>query len=113
MRPTTVLRKLSLTMLAPAMLAAAVLATSTGATAQEENVLHNFQYNGKDAAYPRAGVIFDKAGNLYGTSSSGGSDDGGAVFELTHKAGGGWTDTILYSFTPRPKYGADLISGLV
>jgi uncharacterized repeat protein (TIGR03803 family) len=108
MRPTAVLRSLSL-----AMLAAAALAPGTGAAAQEENVLHSFQYNGKDAAYPRAGVIFDKAGNLYGTSSSGGSSDGGAVFELSHKAGGGWTDTILYSFTPRPKYGADLISGLV
>lgn len=95
------------------MIAAAILSLGLPAAAQQEGVLHSFQKNGKDAAYPRAGVIFDKAGNLYGTSSLGGTYDGGTVYELEPKAGGGWGDTILYSFQPKMKYGADLISGVV
>ena len=41
---------------------------------------------------------YDQQGNLYGTTSSGGTDDAGTVFELT-PSGGGWTKTTLYSFT--------------
>ncbi len=40
----------------------------------------------------------DQEGNLYGTTSTGGTYDGGTVFELT-PSGGGWTKTTLYSFT--------------
>jgi uncharacterized repeat protein (TIGR03803 family) len=51
-----------------------------------------------------AGVVtvsaFDQAGNLYGTTSAGGTHDAGTVFELT-PSGGGWTKTTLYSFTGR------------
>lgn len=108
--PTT---KLSLELiLTLAVCAAAILLTGTRVAAQQEAVLHNFQNNGKDAAYPRAGAVFDNAGNLYGTTSFGGAYDGGAAYELARKAGGGWTYSILYSFQPRPKYNADLISAL-
>jgi uncharacterized repeat protein (TIGR03803 family) len=62
-----------------------------------ERVLHSFKNNNKDARYPSAGVIFDKAGNLYG-ASEGGLYDYGAVFELTPKAGGGWTEKVLHNF---------------
>ena len=109
--PTT---KLSLKLiLILAVSAAAIFLSGTVSAAQQEAVLHNFQNNGKDAAYPRAGMISDKVGNLYGTTSAGGTYDGGAAYELTRKAGGGWAYSILYSFQPRPKYGADLISKLV
>src|ERR1019366_6272522 len=54
---------------------------------------------------PEAGLIFDAAGNLYGTTYGGGtytsctsSDYCGTVFELTPAAGGGWTETVLHSF---------------
>jgi uncharacterized repeat protein (TIGR03803 family) len=40
----------------------------------------------------------DQAGNLYGTTSTGGAHGAGTVFELT-PSGGGWTKTTLYSFT--------------
>ncbi|HTV64479.1 MAG TPA: choice-of-anchor tandem repeat GloVer-containing protein [Bryocella sp.] len=40
----------------------------------------------------------DQDGNLYGTTSAGGANDAGTVFELT-PSGGGWTKTILYTFT--------------
>jgi len=44
-------------------------------------------------------MILDAAGNLYGTSIYGGTDDAGTVFELSPTVGGGWTEKVLYSFT--------------
>jgi uncharacterized repeat protein (TIGR03803 family) len=58
-----------------------------------EKTLHSFDYS--DGAYPLAGLIFDAAGNLYGTTSEPG---GGNVFELTPGANGEWTESVLYSF---------------
>jgi uncharacterized repeat protein (TIGR03803 family) len=46
--------------------------------------------------------VFDQAGNLYGTTRSGGSGENGSIFKLTPPADGGlgrWTETDLYSFT--------------
>jgi len=53
-----------------------------------------------DGMQPWAGVIFDKSGNLYGTTTAGGSYGGGCgvVFELT-PSGGMWTETILHAFS--------------
>lgn len=50
-----------------------------------------------DGGQPWAGVIFDKAGNLYGTTTTG-ETSCGTVFELT-PSGGVWTETILHAFT--------------
>jgi len=60
-----------------------------------ETVLHNF--TGPDGAYPYSGLIFDHAGNLYGTTGYGGANDMGTVFELSPN-GPGWTLTTLYDF---------------
>jgi hypothetical protein len=59
---------------------------------------------------PWSGVIFDPAGNLYGTTpySSGGF---GVVFKLTPKSGGGWTYTVLHQFEGKPS--AESYGGLV
>ena len=47
-------------------------------------VLHSFNYNnGKDGTDPGSGLIFDAAGNLYGTTVEGGTYSAGTVFELT------------------------------
>jgi uncharacterized repeat protein (TIGR03803 family) len=62
-----------------------------------EKVLHNFDA-GSDGAYPEGGLIFDKAGNLYGTTTYYGPNDGGTVFMLSPN-GGTWTSTVLYSFS--------------
>jgi uncharacterized repeat protein (TIGR03803 family) len=59
-----------------------------------ETVLHSFQ-GGSDGASPYAGVISDAAGNLYGTTFSGGSSNGGTVYKLTAVG----EETILHSFT--------------
>ena len=73
-----------------------------------EKILHSFDDNGKDAAYPSSSLIFDAAGTLYGVSSEGGialscTNEGapvgcGAVFELSPGTDGRWTEKVLQSF---------------
>jgi uncharacterized repeat protein (TIGR03803 family) len=54
--------------------------------------------NGSDGAYPWGGLILDQSGNLYGSTSAGGSGNGGTVFQLS-LSGGKWVLDTLYSFT--------------
>jgi uncharacterized repeat protein (TIGR03803 family) len=61
-----------------------------------EKVLFRFLY--AEGANPQATLVFDSAGNLYGTTSQGGTYGIGAVFELTPHANGAWTETTLYNF---------------
>jgi uncharacterized repeat protein (TIGR03803 family) len=63
-----------------------------------ENALYNFA-GGSDPKTPYAGLIFDKSGNLYGTSELGGTNNQGTVFEITPNSNGSWSETILYNFT--------------
>src|SRR5271155_4573388 len=71
---------------------------SPSASGYTENVLYTFA-GGADGATPVAGLVFDTVGNLYGTTSAGGTRGGaGTVFELSPSTSG-WTKTILYSFT--------------
>ena len=60
-----------------------------------ETVLYNFG-NGDDGVGP-SNLIFDSAGNLYGTTVGGGPRRGGIVFRLS-PAPNGWTETILHAF---------------
>jgi len=69
---------------------------TSASAAPHEKVLHSF--NGNDGAGSLAGLIFDAAGNLYGTTTAGGSYDAGTVFELTPGADGSWKEKVLYSF---------------
>jgi uncharacterized repeat protein (TIGR03803 family) len=62
-----------------------------------EKMLYSF--NGQDGAEPEGGVIFDAKGNLYGTTTQGGTYDDGTVFELT-PSHGEWTEKVLHSFNP-------------
>jgi len=62
-----------------------------------ETVLHSF--TGADGAYPVASLIFDAAGNLYGTTESGGNNSLGTVFKLAPQSDGTWVESVLYSFT--------------
>jgi uncharacterized repeat protein (TIGR03803 family) len=58
-----------------------------------ETVLHNFA-GPPDGGSPYAGLRRDAAGNLYGTTNTGGTDDDGTVFRID-PAG---TESVLYSF---------------
>jgi len=62
----------------------------------KEILLHTF--GADDGAMPLAGLIFDQAGNLYGTTSQGGSENGGGVFKLAPNSDGSWTETVLHAF---------------
>ena len=71
-----------------------------------EQVIHNFQ--GTDGGLPLASMIFDRGGNLFGTTASGGFDGNlcvgvwvsgcGTVFELARNSNGSWTESVLYYF---------------
>jgi uncharacterized repeat protein (TIGR03803 family) len=63
-----------------------------------EQVLYSFT-GGKDGGTPESGLIFDNSGTLYGTTESGGMDNAGAIFKLTPNSKGGWTESVIYSFT--------------
>jgi uncharacterized repeat protein (TIGR03803 family) len=70
--------------------------------ADVESVLHNFLGGPADGTYPNAGLLFDPAGDLYGTTVHGGSGCGGscgAVFELTTP---NWNESILNNFVGTP-----------
>jgi uncharacterized repeat protein (TIGR03803 family) len=56
--------------------------------------------NGADGATPGSGttLAFDHARDIYGTTTLGGSNNLGTVYELT-PSGDGWTEGVLYSFT--------------
>jgi len=64
-----------------------------------EYVLHNFcrDFSCTDGSGPVAGVILDVDGNIYGTAQSGGLQDGGVIFKLTHGSNG-WRLSVLKNF---------------
>jgi uncharacterized repeat protein (TIGR03803 family) len=65
------------------------------------NVLYSFGANGSgDGANPAttAGLVIDTQGNLYGTTTAGGAQGEGTVFEVSPGSGGTWTEKVLYSF---------------
>jgi uncharacterized repeat protein (TIGR03803 family) len=76
-----------------------------------ESVLYSFCSLAKcaDGSNPLAGVVFDKSGNLYGTTQFG-AGGSGAVFKLSPKAGGGWKETVLHTFVGND--GSQPIAGL-
>jgi uncharacterized repeat protein (TIGR03803 family) len=96
------------------VLAVLVLAIAARA-ADKEKVLHNFT-GGRDGANSPAGLIVDTAGNLYGTTFSGGVSGCysgcGVVFELSPSANGDWKETVLHAFAGG-KDGGGSFAGLV
>ncbi|MGA2593138.1 MAG: choice-of-anchor tandem repeat GloVer-containing protein [Bryobacteraceae bacterium] len=61
------------------------------------SVLHSFTGT-PDGSTLYATPVLDSAGNLYGTTYTGGTHNKGTVFTITSAAGGGWTERVLYSF---------------
>ena len=79
-----------------AMAAALALGGAQAAPAKKApfSLLYTFT-NGNDGAQPRANLVADKAGNLYGTTWLAGADSYGTVFRLAPDG----TETTLHTFT--------------
>jgi uncharacterized repeat protein (TIGR03803 family) len=86
-----------------------------------EKVLYSFQANTTDGWNPNGGVIFDNAGNLYGTTLQGGGGDQlcsgffsgcGTVFELRPDGLGNWQEKVIYAFRNKGGDGHTPSSGL-
>jgi uncharacterized repeat protein (TIGR03803 family) len=76
---------------------------AAGKTGWTETVLYSFR-GGSDGAAPRAGVVMDPSGNLYGTTLAGGDPQCpycGVVFMLSPPPAGqtAWTETVIHRFT--------------
>lgn len=88
-----------------------------------ETLLHSFA-GGSDGEAPFAGLVIDKAGNLYGVTELGGtgtcySPDNtgcGTVFEVSPVGNGTWTASILHNFQGTSDgefpYGGLMMNGL-
>lgn len=79
-----------------------------------ETVLYSFS-GGTDGANPTYGdLVFDQAGNIYGTTPAGGDPTCkcGVVYELS-PSNGGWTETVLHTFHERNGEGLYPYAGVV
>ena len=69
-----------------------------------ESVLYSFQ-GGSDGAFPQSDLIFDAAGNLYGTTAgcvSCNNATAATVFKLTPNSNGSWTESVIYTLDSDP-----------
>jgi hypothetical protein len=94
-----------------------VFELSPSGSSWTQTVLYSFSGQ-PDGKFPEASLVFDKAGNLYGTTLGGGNGPGdglGVVFRLSPSSGGNWKETVLHAFSgtdgasprrqPRPRLG--------
>jgi uncharacterized repeat protein (TIGR03803 family) len=68
-----------------------------------EEVIYSFQ-QGTDGNSPISNLVFDAAGNLYGTTSEGGLGSG-TIFKLSPVGAGKWTETVVHAFEGPPDGG--------
>jgi len=85
--------------------------TAGAQAARKEKVLHSFTgfAAGHAGGLPYGGVVRDAAGNLYGTTFSGGANDYGTVFKLAPNG----KETILHSFANGGGDGVNPQAGVV
>jgi hypothetical protein len=83
-----------------------------------EKILYEFTGEA-DGSFPIGGLVFDSAGNLYGTTSALSSEGGcsgnscGSVFELSPGTDGAWTEITLHTFSHTGRDGNDPTASLV
>jgi uncharacterized repeat protein (TIGR03803 family) len=72
-------------------------------------VLHSFKGGSHDGQSPSGGVVFDTSGNLYGTTSLGGTHNGGTVFGIPAVG----TETVLHNFYRLSTDGANPYASMI
>jgi len=75
-----------------------VFELSPGSSGWTEKIIYAFQDTGGDGRYPEASLVFDSAGNLFGTTTGGGVSYFGTLFELSPQRNGTWSEKVIYSF---------------
>jgi hypothetical protein len=75
----------------------------------DEHVLYSFT-NGADGGKPTGALVFDNAGNLYGTTAYSGSGGGGTVFQLTRPTSKGTSWGLNIILSPNGADGAEPVS---
>lgn len=70
--------------------------------AGHETVLHAFTGSAADGGNPYAGVVRDRQGNLYGTTTAGGSSGNGTIYQVSRRGG----EVVLHHFAGSPADGA-------
>ena len=72
----------------------------------KETILYDFHNGDQDGGSPRGGLVFDKAGSLYGTTTAGGDASClcGVVFKMTSQSDGKWKYRVLHRFTGSDGY---------
>jgi uncharacterized repeat protein (TIGR03803 family) len=63
-----------------------------------ENVLYFFGQTSTDGATPSGELAFDHAGNLYGTTQEGGTNNEEGVLYQLARSGNNWTQTVIHNF---------------
>ena len=93
----------------------------------EETIIHSFNHfpvQNNDGCLPSSALLFDAAGNLYGTTQQGGgilynnevncdNNGCGSVFKLTRSETGGWRESVIHSFPEGSNDGINPYGGLV
>jgi hypothetical protein len=92
-----------------------LVAPSTSGGDWTQADLHTFVREPSDGADPRAGVVVDNKGVVYGTTTKGGTLHSGVVYQLVPPAapGGAWTENIIHNFTAEDNAPALPANGLV
>ena len=71
--------------------------TNSGGT-WTQTVIHYFS-GGNDGSGPGSGLTFDRQGNLYGMTPTGGAYALGVIYEMTPQSDGAWKFHVAHAFT--------------
>lgn len=94
-------RKINLTRTPLLSILALLILTTASFAATGGRIIYSFT-GGVDGGDPATRIVFDAAGNGYGTTVSGGTFGYGTVFELKRMSGGKFEETVLHNFSGIP-----------
>ena len=78
---------------------------SHGTNGWSQKILHSFEGGSNEGSEPFAGIVFDAAGNIYGTTEVGGNPLAGTVYELVAPVGiGSYKEKVLWKFDTTDGY---------